>query len=237
MPPKQKSRHVALSAIVMLCFGLAVVIFKYHTQPGGQLYGVAGLGTGGGGGGTLMASSASGFGVVIDSSLSAAEISQQLTPGSSGRGPFDLSKYPGFCRKMRPPNVPVLTVQRMWLSGRQRNYTDEGFEPYVLVQRRFVPWYDERFKGYRKNKVVHLMHMFRLGVEFASTPHGYVVHSPHPVANSWNTTQATGFWYKLKKLYSDSREDMAASTFVPAASFNCDSREPEKWSFYRRLRR
>ena len=30
---------------------------------------------------------------------------------------------------------------------------EEGFEPYVLVQRRFVPWYDERFKGYRKNKV------------------------------------------------------------------------------------
>lgn len=146
---------------------------------------------------------------------------------------------------------------------------EEGFEPYVLVQRRFVPWYDERFKGYRKNKVgwgrgrrwgrvggsgsrahrgaqvgtglglgeglfvvpqrlealpsvvwwaahatvcavttrssapspwaqvVHLMHMFRLGLEFASTPHGYVVHSPHPVANSWNTTQATGFWYKV----------------------------------------
>lgn len=46
-------------------------------------------------------------------------------------------------------------------------------------------------------QVVHLMHMFRLGVEFASTPHGYVVHSPHPVANSWNTTQATGFWYKV----------------------------------------
>lgn len=47
-------------------------------------------------------------------------------------------------------------------------------------------------------QVVHLMHMFRLGLEFASTPHGYVVHSPHPVANSWNTTQATGFWYKVR---------------------------------------
>lgn len=42
------------------------------------------------------------------------------------------------------------------------------------------------------------MHMFRLGMEFASTPHGYVVHSPHPVANSWNTTQSTGFWYKVR---------------------------------------
>lgn len=42
---------------------------------------------------------------------------------------------------------------------------------------------------------------------------------------------------QLKKLYADSREDMAASTFVPATSFNCDSREPERWSFYlRRLR-
>ena len=47
-------------------------------------------------------------------------------------------------------------------------------------------------------QVVHLMHMFRLGMEFASTPHGYVVHSPHPVANSWNTTQSTGFWYKVR---------------------------------------
>ena len=132
------------------------------------------------------------------------------------------------------------------------------------------------------------MHMFRLGMEFVSTPCGYVVHSPHPVANSWNTTQATGFWYKvcaagggecwwagavavvavwgdaspspthrashltvtrapppppapacciiaqLKRLYADSREDMASSTFVPATSFPCETREPEKWSFYRR---
>ncbi|EFN57236.1 expressed protein, partial [Chlorella variabilis] len=272
--------------VVQLCETSAAVCAQLlGREPGGQPDGGAGLGPGGGGGGTPHGSLAFGLGGGIDSSLSAAEISQQLTPGSSGRGPFDLSKYPGFCRKMRPPNVPVLTVQRMWLSGRQRNYTDvslvtqlsadrlymlegqcgawgsiiaaavhvplmqgkivselpelegkdvgapleiisefhermerraratdhsrwfetsisyripyeEGFEPYVLVQRRFVPWYDERFKGYRKNKVVHLMHMFRLGVEFASTPHGYVVHSPHPVANSWNTTQATGFWYK-----------------------------------------
>ena len=141
------------------------------------------------------------------------------------------------------------------------------------------------------------MHMFRLGMEFTSTPHGYVVHSPHPVANSWNTTQSTGFWQKaraggghawsrargaaeplssgrlaglqllsppflclpcrprscptslpscaplpstlpsplqLKKLYADSREDMERSVFVPATAFNCDSREPERWGFYRR---
>lgn len=27
---------------------------------------------------------------------------------------------------------------------------------------------------------------------------------------------------------------MANSIFVPATSFNCDSREPERWSFYLR---
>ncbi|PSC73160.1 Glycosyltransferase LARGE2 [Micractinium conductrix] len=452
--PRQRSRHVALSALFMLCCTLAAFLFRYHTALGGGLMGSKQQAVGGAAGAAAAAvflSGDSGAGVSTLAGMSAAELSQLLTPGSSGRGPFDLAKYPGFCRKMRPPNVPVLTVQRMWLSNRQRNATDvslvtqlsvdrlymleaqcgswgsiisasvhvplvqgrivselpelagkdaatplelisdfhermekrgrckldlvyvteevgtieqvglypvnalrnkalqlsqteivllldadflpnralsdmihdqrmydqlrrvtgyrqgivlpafetiddgeegkstalkaiksrdvlhelfkrgelrgfhmdhynrghratdhsrwfetnisyripyeEGFEPYVLVQRRFVPWYDERFKGYRKNKVVHLMHMFRLGLEFASTPHGYVVHSPHPVANSWNTTQATGFWYKLKKLYADSREDMAASTFVPATSFNCDSREPERWSFYlRRLR-
>lgn len=41
---------------------------------------------------------------------------------------------------------------------------------------------------------------------------------------------------QLKKLYADSREDMANSIFVPATAFNCASREPEKWSFYLRRR-
>ena len=27
---------------------------------------------------------------------------------------------------------------------------------------------------------------------------------------------------------------MEASRFVPATAFNCESREPEKWSFYQR---
>ncbi|KAI7837110.1 hypothetical protein COHA_009058 [Chlorella ohadii] len=462
---RQKSRQVALSGIVMLCCALALFVYKYHTEVGIAFPYSGSLSSSG----TSQLSSevvlpaaqqqqqqpvivysgASGAGALIGSSgLSAAEIDNMLKPGSSGHSPFDAPRYAGFCRKMRPPNVPVLEVQRMWLTNKQRNATDvtivtqlsvdrlymlegqcgtwgsiiaasvhvplvqgkvvselaelhgrdlaapldiiaefhermekrgrckldlvyvteevgsmelvglypvnalrnralmlaqtevvllldadflparalsdlihdplmheqlrrvtgyrqgivlpafetmddgevgkqtalkaiksrdslaelfkrgelrgfhmdhynrghratdharwfetnisyripyeEGFEPYVLVQRRFVPWYDERFKGYRKNKVVHLMHMFRLGMEFASTPHGYVVHSPHPVANSWNTTQSTGFWYKLKKLYADSREDMEASRFVPATAFNCESREPEKWSFYLR---
>jgi hypothetical protein len=49
---------------------------------------------------------------------------------------------------------------RKWLTAAHpyRIRYEEGFEPYVLVARKFVPWTDERFVGYRKNKVVHLLH-------------------------------------------------------------------------------
>ncbi len=35
----------------------------------------------------------------------------------------------------------------------------QGYEPYVLVSRHFVPWYDERFRGYGKDKIQHLTHL------------------------------------------------------------------------------
>ena len=30
-----------------------------------------------------------------------------------------------------------------------------GYEPYVLVSRKHMPWYDERFRGYGWDKVLH----------------------------------------------------------------------------------
>ena len=35
----------------------------------------------------------------------------------------------------------------------------QNFEPYVLVSRHWVPWYDERFRGYGHNKIQHIMHL------------------------------------------------------------------------------
>lgn len=37
--------------------------------------------------------------------------------------------------------------------------TFQGYEPYILVLREHVPWYDERFRGYGRDKIVHLMHL------------------------------------------------------------------------------
>lgn len=37
---------------------------------------------------------------------------------------------------------PQLALALTWLP-----LVLQGFEPYVIVARKFVPWYDERFKG------------------------------------------------------------------------------------------
>ena len=119
-----------------------------------------------------------------------------------------------------------LTFQNMALDSLQ------GYEPYVMAHRKYIPWYDERFKGYRKNKVVHLMHMHALGMNFVVTPRAYVVHVPHKEANTWHVTQATGTWKKLQRLYDVVKEEIAADAFVPSVAFRCNKREPLKWSWY-----
>lgn len=131
-------------------------IYKYHTEVGitfpygympraasvggpstqllAQPGALAALLAGGGGG----APGASGAGVQLPSGLSAAEVSHHLTPGSSGHSPFDQQRYPGFCRKMRAPNVPDLQVQRMWLTGKQRNATDVTLVTQLSVDRLYM---------------------------------------------------------------------------------------------------
>ena len=79
-------------------------IFKYHAAMvvygARRINGAAGGAAGGGASGLEGGASGSGLSF-IDSTASPAEISQQLTPGSSGKGPFDLTRYAGFCRTMR----------------------------------------------------------------------------------------------------------------------------------------
>lgn len=48
---------------------------------------------------------------------------------------------------------------------------EEYFEPYVLVDRRAMPRYDERFVGYGFNKIQHLWHLNE-GVELEGAQRG-----------------------------------------------------------------
>lgn len=80
---------------------LAAFIFRYHTAMGLNLASAGAFKTGVPAAALVLQGGDSGTGVSTTFAMSSAELSQQLTPGSSGRGPFDLAKYPGFCRKMR----------------------------------------------------------------------------------------------------------------------------------------
>lgn len=82
-------------------------------------------------------------------------------------------------------------------SAFRRRY-EEGYEPYVIIHRRYVPWYDERFVGYRKNKVVHLLYLSSSGIQWVVHPRAFAVHSPHPRARTWKVTHKTGLWDQVR---------------------------------------
>lgn len=57
---------------------------------------------------------------------------------------------------------------------------EEGFEPYVIVNRLYAPLYDEALTGYGRNKALHLYHLHRMGFSFLVCADACLVHLPHP---------------------------------------------------------
>ena len=45
-------------------------------------------------------------------------------------------------------------LSNLWRVRRYKN----GYEPYILISRRYMPWYDERFRGYGWDKVRTIPH-------------------------------------------------------------------------------
>lgn len=75
--------------------------------------------------------------------------------------------------------------------------TMQGFEPYVLVSKKLVPWYDERFTGYLEDKVVHIQTMVHMGFSFAVHPKAFVVHYPHPDSSDQALVKSTGLMQEV----------------------------------------
>jgi len=96
----------------------------------------------------------------------------------------------------------------------------DGFEPYVVVARRYVPWYDERFRGYGRDKITHLAHMCNgLGVSLRVHPSSFVVHAPHPKAPTYRATKKMGQWDWLEDMYQIAKDDIKKGIFVPVTTF------------------
>lgn len=93
---------------------------------------------------------------------------------------------------------------------------EPGYEPFVVLSRLHVPWFDERFRGYGWDKITHIFHMLSTGFSLVAHPSGWVVHRPHPPSSAYNKT-FTGPAYtkehkptqELKKLDRLAKEMMA----------------------------
>ena len=73
----------------------------------------------------------------------------------------------------------------------------QGYEPYVLVSKDLVPWYDERFTGYLEDKVVHIQTMVSMGFSFAVHPGAFVVHYPHPNSRDQQLVKSTSLMHEV----------------------------------------
>nr|AIA95783.1 CAZy families GT49/GT8 protein [uncultured bacterium] len=91
----------------------------------------------------------------------------------------------------------------------------QGYEPYFLILRSRVPWYDERFRGYGRDKIVHVAHVIAEGTRFFALPEGFAVHVPHPRTVTFKATKDLGQWDKLKTLYMNVLKELKRGTFVP----------------------
>lgn len=63
----------------------------------------------------------------------------------------------------------------------QINY-EEGFEPFIIMARVLTPLYCESLVGYGRNKILHIYHLFRLGISFWVIKSGCIVHLPHSIS-------------------------------------------------------
>lgn len=76
----------------------------------------------------------------------------------------------------------------------------QGFEPYIIIARKHIPWYDERFTGYNKNKISHLFHIAS-ELFFLVHPRGFVVHFWHPPSPARSAFRKNGHFERVSHLF------------------------------------
>jgi len=95
-----------------------------------------------------------------------------------------------------------------------------GFEPYIMLLKKFVPYYDERFRGYYWNKVQHLMHIsMQNSLTFVVHPEAFVVHVPHRKPSTKMRTRRSGQKERNHVMFLEALEDMKRERFIPVTGF------------------
>lgn len=109
-----------------------------------------------------------------------------------------------------------------WINSTEAYEVDYqiGFEPYILMARKYVPYYDERFRGYYWNKVQHLMHInIQNQFTYVIHPHSFVVHVPHRKPTTKWRTKRSGQKERNHVMFLEALDDMKKDRFVPVTGF------------------
>lgn len=98
-----------------------------------------------------------------------------------------------------------------WKSANE-NYKitwEPDFEPYILVQKHGLPFYDMRFVGFGWNKVSHIMELHALKYDFVVSWKTFIIHMPH-APSSDITKYRNNFQYRqcLRERKESFKDDM-----------------------------
>ncbi len=74
----------------------------------------------------------------------------------------------------------------------------QGYEPYIISARKNVPWYDERFRGHGRDRIVQTLNMAGF-VSFAVHPTAYVVQQPNTLSASTQLAKASPKYTEVSK--------------------------------------
>lgn len=64
----------------------------------------------------------------------------------------------------------------------------EYYEPYIITSKRWLPRFDERFRGYGMNKVSHLYAVAAEGARFLVLPLHFAAAHEHPKSSAWEAS-------------------------------------------------
>lgn len=90
----------------------------------------------------------------------------------------------GVVTRFNPTHAyPQACTDYAWWREAKEPYRVEycrRYEPWGIVSRRLMPWFDVRFRGYGRNKIVFTAALNASGFAFEVDQESFIVHRPHP---------------------------------------------------------
>mmetsp|Transcript_41073 Transcript_41073/g.52960 ORF Transcript_41073/g.52960 Transcript_41073/m.52960 type:complete len:448 (+) Transcript_41073:56-1399(+) len=93
-------------------------------------------------------------------------------------------------------------LQKQYSIRQIKCFESNRYEPYLVLKRhKDLPLYDERFIGYGKNKIQHILHLRYSGYTFYVLGEHFIIHSPHPKSSSRREWEGSSHRNKMDKLF------------------------------------